>query len=160
MKKKTLIIIVLIIIAVLALGAYIAFKVLNKSPEMKASRFTAVYMTSGDIYFGKMDWFPWPRMKSVWYLQRSVDQSNNPQLGIAPFKKIVWSPIDEIYLNPKQMILWTKIKADSELAKALENPSSVTSDSQQQNSRLQEELNQIAPQDESATTTEKSPSKK
>lgn len=156
MKKKTVLIILVAVILALALGAYTTFKILNKSQDMKASKFTAVYMVSGDIYFGKMDWFPWPRLKTVWYLQRSVDQQNQPQLGVAPFKKIIWSPIDEIYINPKQIILWTKIKAGSELAKALENPSSVTSETQQQNNQLQQELNQLAPEDESPTTT-KSP---
>lgn len=157
MKKKTVILIAVVAVLALALGVLITLNIVNKSDEMKASKFTAVYMTSGDIYFGKMDWFPWPRLKSVWYLQRSVDQENQPQLGIAPFKKIVWSPIDEIYLNSKQMILWTKIRAGSELAKALENPSSVSGEeAQQQNSQLQEELNQIAPQDETTTTEEKS----
>lgn len=156
MKKKTVIALVIAVVLVLVLGVFITLGIINKSDDMKASKFTAVYMTSGDIYFGKMDWFPWPRLKSVWYLQRGVDQKNQPQLGIAPFKKIVWSPIDEIYLNPKQMILWTKIKADSELAKALENPSSISTESQQQNNQLQDELNQIAPEDKS-TTTEKSP---
>lgn len=159
MNKKTLVITILVIIAALGLGAYATFKVINKSPEMKASKFTAVYMTSGDIYFGKMDWFPWPRMTSVWYLQRSVDQKNNAQLSVAAFKKVVWSPIDEIYLNPKQILLWTKIKDGSELAKALENPSSVSAQTQEQNGQLQQELNQIVPENES-TTTEKSPSKK
>ena len=155
MKKKTIIILAIAVILALALGALITFTLLNKSQDMKASKFTAVYMASGDIYFGRMDWFPWPRLTNVWYLQRGVDQKNQPQLTIAQFKKIVWSPIDEVYLSPKQMILWTKIKADTELANALENPSAIGAESQQQNSQLQEELNQIAPEDKS-TTTEKS----
>ncbi len=159
MKKKTIILIAVIAILALGLGVLITLKIVNKSEAMKASKFTAVYMTSGDIYFGKMDWFPWPRLKNVWYLQRGVDKENQPQLGIAPFNKIIWSPIDEIRLNSKQIILWTKIRADSELAKALENPASINTEAQQQNGQLQNELNQIAPQDE-ATTTEKSPSKK
>ena len=156
MKKKTVILIVIVAVLALALGVLITLNIVNKSDEMKASKFTAVYMTSGDIYFGKMDWFPWPRLKNVWYMQRSVDQENQPQLGIAPFKKIVWSPIDEIYVNPKQIILWTKIKAGSELAKALENPTSVSGEAQRENSKLQDELNRIAPQDETTATEEKS----
>ena len=155
MKKKTVILIAIIAILALALGVLITLKVLSKSDEMKASKFTAVYMASGDIYFGKMSWFPWPKLQNVWYLQRGVDKENQPQLGIMPFNKIIWSPIDEIRLNSKQIILWTKIREGSELAKALENPSSVTAESQQQNGQLQQELNQVAPKDES--TTEETP---
>ncbi len=155
MKKKTVILIAVVAVLALALGVAITLKVLSKSDEMKASKFTAVYMASGDIYFGKMSWFPWPKLQNVWYLQRGVDKENQPQLGIMPFNKIIWSPIDEIRLNSKQIILWTKIREGSELAKALENPSSVTAESQQQNTQLQQELNQVAPQEE--TTTEESP---
>ena len=82
MKKKTIIILAIAVILALALGALITFTLLNKSQDMKASKFTAVYMASGDIYFGRMDWFPWPRLTNVWYLQRGVDQKNQPQLAI------------------------------------------------------------------------------
>jgi len=90
--------------------------------DFKGSQFTAVYLSTGDIYFGKMDWFPWPRMKNVWFLQRGADQNNQPQYGLAPFKGVFWTPIDEINLNPKDIVFWTKIKDGSELAKALANP--------------------------------------
>lgn len=152
MKKKTAVLIVAVAVLALALGVLLTLKIVSNPNEMKASKFTAVYMASGDIYFGKMSWFPSPKLKNVWYLQRGVDNQNQPQLGIMPFNKIIWSPIDEIRINSKQIILWTKIREGSELAKALENPSSITAESGQQNGQLQQELNQIVPQGE--TTTE------
>lgn len=105
----------------------------NSSADFKASEYTAVYLSTGDIYFGKMDWFPIPRMKNVWFIQRGTGQGNQPQYGLAPFKGVFWSPIDEINFNPKEIIFWTKIKDGSELAKALANPSALQAAQNQQN---------------------------
>lgn len=81
--------------------------------------YTAVYLQTGDIYFGKMSWFPWPRLKEVWFLQRTVGAENQPQLGVAPFKTVFWGPTDEVRLNPKQIIWWTTLREDSELLKGI-----------------------------------------
>lgn len=157
MKKKTLaIIIILVVIVALIVGAYLAVKIFNKPQELKASEFTAVYMTSGDIYFGKMSWFPRPKLQNVWYLQRGVDQQNNPQLSIAAFKKVLWSPIDEVRINPKQIILSTRIREDSELARALRDPAAVTSG--EAKTQLQQELKQLD-STSGSSSEEKSPSK-
>lgn len=153
MKKKTILIITVVVISVLALGVYITIKILTTPEDLRASKFTAIYMVSGDIYFGKMSRLFGTKLESVWYLQRGVDQENNPQLSIAPFKKVVWSPVDEMKINMDQVLFWAKIKESSELAKALENPSAITPEYKQQNSRLQQELNQITPQEEDATST-------
>ena len=80
-------------------------------------------MATGDIYFGKMSWFPWPRLRGVWYLQRTVSEANQPQLGVIPFSSVFWGPVDSMYLNPRQIVFWTNLRSDSELAKALGNPS-------------------------------------
>lgn len=120
---SAVVIVVLVAVAVL----YFSWSGGAKSDDFKASQFTAVYLSTGDIYFGKMDWFPYPRMTNVWFIQRSVDQKNQPQFGLAPFKGIFWTPIDEISFNPKDIVFWTKIKDGSQLAQALANPSALQS---------------------------------
>ncbi len=132
-KHKKLIIWSAAVVVVLAAAAVLYFSWSGNSAnaDFKSSQFTAVYLTTGDIYFGKMDWFPWPRMKNVWFLQRGVDQKNQPQYGLAPFKGVFWTPIDEVYLNPKEIVFWTKIKDGSELAKALANPAALQSAAEQ-----------------------------
>lgn len=123
-NKKIIYWVVAAVVAVVAL--LVAFQpwhsIWGSSENAKASEITAVYMTTGDIYFGKMDWFPWPRLKNVWYIQRGVDQKQQPQVGLAPFKDIFWTPIDEVYLNPKEIVFWTRVKDGTQLAEALKNP--------------------------------------
>lgn len=114
--------VVVLVVVVGVLSFVFIFNKNSGNENMKSSNFAAVYMTSGDIYFGKLDWFPWPRLQNVWYLQRGLDQKQQPQAGIAPFKDVFWTPIDEVYLNPKEIVFWTKIKAGTQLDQALTNP--------------------------------------
>ncbi|MGB9609098.1 MAG: hypothetical protein ACPL3E_01845, partial [Minisyncoccia bacterium] len=101
---------------------WLGLKFVNKSNPESASDYAAVYLQTGDIYFGKLDLFPWPRLKNVWYFQKTVDAQNQVQLGILQFKNLFWGPVDEIYLNPKQVVFWTYLKNSSQLVSAFNNP--------------------------------------
>lgn len=120
--KKLIVVILIVVVVLIAFVLGLTFA-LEGRVSANRSPYKAVYMATGDIYFGKMSWFPKPRLKGVWYLQRGVDQNSQPQLGVAPFSRVFWGPVDEIYLNPRQIVFWTSLRADSELAKALANPS-------------------------------------
>ena len=123
LTKKFIFIFVVVVIVLVAVGVWFGaqfFAGQNQNPE-GASGYSAVYLTTGDIYFGKLGWFPWPHMTEVWVLQRGANQ----QLGVAPLKSAFWGPVDEIYLNPKEIVLWTSLRNSSQLAQALANPSTV-----------------------------------
>jgi hypothetical protein len=123
--KKLIVIVIVIVIVLVAVGVGIGLRLLAGQNPAGASEYSAVYLTTGDIYFGKLSWFPWPHMKNVWFLQRTVNQQNQTQLGVAPLSSAFWKPIDEIYLNPKEIILWTSLRNDSQLAQALANPAAL-----------------------------------
>jgi len=112
-----------LVVILLTLVAVLTVKYWRVRGEPSVSSYTAVYMASGDIYFGKMHWFPRPRLTNVWYLQRSVNQQNQPQLSLAKFQDVFWGPVDEIYLNSDQVLFWTSLRSDSQVVKAFVNPS-------------------------------------
>ncbi len=123
LPKKTVFILIGVLVVLIAvivvLGAqYIS---LAKPNPAGPSAYSAVYLASGDIYYGKLDWFPWPRLTNVWFLQRS-QVGGQSQLGITPFKSAFWGPVDEIELNSRQIIFWTRLRNDSQVVKAFENP--------------------------------------
>ena len=121
MKKNSTIFFVLV---VLFLALAIALGIVMKRDE-GASAYSAVYLTTGDVYFGKLSWFPHPHMTNVWLLQRGVDAQNQPQLGASPFKNAVWGPMDEVTFSEKQIVFWTRLRSDSQVAKGFENPQSL-----------------------------------
>ncbi|MBU6500209.1 MAG: hypothetical protein KGJ89_00010 [Patescibacteria group bacterium] len=125
LPKKLISVLILVVVVFIGVGVWLGIKYLAPKNPAGPSEFSAVYLSTGDIYFGKLDWFPWPRMKNVWFLQRTVDQQNQAQLGVAPFASAFWGPVDEVYLNPKEIVLWTSLRNDSQLAQALANPSAL-----------------------------------
>jgi hypothetical protein len=150
-SKKLLIILLIILVIVLVLGIWLGVKILGRENLESPSKYSAVYLQTGDIYFGELSWFPWPSLKNVWLVQRSVDQQNQVQLGIVPLKNSFWGPTDKIYLNPKQVVFWTNLRKDSQLIKALENPNILNSAGQNQQMQQPQQLPQNINQNNPAT---------
>jgi len=145
-SKKVLIVILILLIVVLVLGIWLGIKFLGRENPEAPSKYSVVYLQTGDIYFGKLSWFPWLwrlSLKNVWLVQRVIDQQNQTQLNVVPLKNSFWGPIDKIYLNPKQVIFWTNLRKDSQLIKVLENPNILNSTVQnQQMPQLEQQLPQ------------------
>lgn len=129
MPKKLLIIgITLVVVAVLvliALGIWLGSAISGGSNKIAVSPYSAVYLSNGDMYFGILSWFPKPHLSKVWILQRQADQNNQSQLSVAEFTKAFWGPVDEIYLNSKQIVWWSRLRSDSQFVRAINNPSLV-----------------------------------
>jgi len=112
----TLVIFVLVVLGV-AVGLW-----LGQLMASDASPYSAVYLATGDIYFGKLSWFPTPKLENVWFVQRSVDQSNQVRSGLARFTGAFWGPVDRVYLNSRQIVFWTRISSTSDVAKVFSDP--------------------------------------
>ncbi len=132
-QKKLIAILLVAVVLLLLLVVWVAARFLNNSSDPAGpSPYSAVYLSTGDIYYGKLSWFPIPKMTDVWYLQRGYDaQSEQQQLGLAPLSSVFWKPVDEITLNPKQIVFWTKLRNDSEVAQAIANPNLLRQGGQQ-----------------------------
>lgn len=131
MSKKLLSILIVLVIVLVVIGVWLAV-MLTKPDSEKSSGYSAVVLVSGDIYFGKLSWFPWPKLTHVWLLQRTVDAQNQPQVGLTPFTSAFWGPTDELFLNPKEVVFWADLKKDSQVAKGLDNPQTLQPPAQQQ----------------------------
>lgn len=121
MFKKYQLIFIILIIVILSLAITLIAQVKNIRSS-GTSRFSAVYLEGGDIYFGELSLFPSPKLKNGWYLQRSGAQAENSQLSLNPLSGAFWGPESEINLNRNKIIFWAKLRSDSQVAKFLENP--------------------------------------
>ncbi|RMD59711.1 hypothetical protein D6833_11045 [Candidatus Parcubacteria bacterium] len=86
-----------------------------------ASPYAAVYLSTGDLYFGKLSWFPRMKLSHVWLLQRGVGKDGKSNVQVVPFRGSLWAPQDVLYLNPKRVVFWTKLRSDSPVAQAIAN---------------------------------------
>jgi hypothetical protein len=116
MNKLNKILLVAVIVLLLAFGV-----VLYWQRGGFETKYSAVYFSTGDLYFGKLSHFPKLKLSNVWLLQRNSNDAQNP-FGISQFNKAFWGPEDELYLDSKNIIWTTELRNDSQLTQFLKNP--------------------------------------
>jgi len=116
MKKKNLTLLIIIIILVILIVGWVVWKLIA------GPQYSAVYFSTGELYFGKVVRFPSYGLKQAYSMQVNPQNEENP-LSVQRFKNIFWGPEDFVRIN-RDNIIWT-VKLDSEgrMAKLLEqNP--------------------------------------
>lgn len=118
MRISKNILIIILIAVLLALGVWLGMSL----SDSENSKYSAVYLSTGDIYFGEFSRWPKPHITNAWYLERGANAENQPQIGVVPMKAVFWAPAEHLYLNPKQIIFRTRLRSDSPIVQAMENP--------------------------------------
>ena len=117
--KKNIVNILLIIVSVIlgiALAGIVTWRVIDGR-----NAYHAVFLRTGDLYFGKLVRFPTFGMKNVYFVQATGDQEN--PLSIQKFSNVFWGPEDAIQINKKEVVWTAQVRKDSNLARLLkENP--------------------------------------
>lgn len=129
-KKLIWGIVIVVILAAIAAWAWTTVEA-KQSPD-GPSPYSAVYLTSGDVYFGRLSWFPEPHMTDVWYLNRAMGADGQSQVSVAPLKNVFWGPVNEVTFNPQQILFWTSLSNASQLVTDMENPSARSQTGNQQ----------------------------
>lgn len=113
LSKKTFVFIlaVLLLVILFLLAGY--FKVFQVKPQ---PRYAAVYLTSGDIYFGKVSYFPRLKLTDTWFLRRI----ETGEWNLEKLKDVVWKPKEPLYLNRKNIVFIVGLQNDSPVIKAIQ----------------------------------------
>ena len=119
MSKFNKILLAIVIILLIALGVVVYWQ---RSGFEKS--YWAVYLDTGDLYFGKLSRFPKLSLNDVWFLQRNPQDTQNP-LSLTKFGNAFWGPEDKIYLNEKSVVWKTKLREDSQVVQFIKNPQTV-----------------------------------
>lgn len=86
----------------------------------------AVYLDTGDLYFGKLNKFPKFALSNVYLLQRNQDDQKNP-FSVSKFENAFWAPENKIYLNEKNIVWKAKLKKDSQIVGFIESQQKLVS---------------------------------
>jgi len=78
--------------------------------NIEKNSFYAVYLDTGDLYFGQLSKFPSLSLSNVWYLQRD---SQNQGVALMDFSKAAWKPEGKIKINRDRVVWISKISQDS-----------------------------------------------
>lgn len=147
-KKTTRILIGIVILLLAILVGLVSVQLIFGKDD-----YYAVYLRTGDLYFGKLVRFPYFGMKNVYTLQATQDPQN--PLRIQKFSEIFWGPSDYLKLNRDEIVWYTKLNSQGQLYKVLTtNPNLIPP--QQQTQQIQQQPTQEEQtQEQQTTTTEK-----
>lgn len=109
MSKINRILVVLIAVLVVAVIVIGVFWYLRGG---MGNNYYAVYMETGDLYFGSLSRFPHLSLNNVWYLQRDVQDQRT---SVQDFSKAAWGPENKIGINKDKVVWMAKISDVSPL---------------------------------------------
>jgi len=112
--NKTLLILIIVLLVALAVIVY-----WQKGGFAKS--YWAVYLNTGDLYFGELHEFPTLHLTDTWFIQRNAQDAANP-FTLANFSQAFWKPESEIYLNDKDIVWKAKLQDSSPILAAIKNP--------------------------------------
>lgn len=124
--------IVLILVSIAALGWFVT-KALNAATAdsaVKTKQYQAVFLTNGQVYFGKVSNVDgsYVKITDIYYLQvqqtvqpkdASASAANNQQVSLAKLGGELHGPEDFMYVSRQQVLFWENLKGDGKVAKAI-----------------------------------------
>ncbi len=126
MRNINKVLLTVVIVLVIVLIGVVTWQAFLSSPS-----YYAVYMRTGDLYFGQLSRFPSFGLSHVYMLQVNTQNSQNP-VSVQKFANVFWGPEDFIKLNRDEVVWYTKLKSDSQLVKLITtNPNLVPAQGQQ-----------------------------
>lgn len=117
-NKSNKILLAIIIVLAVALVAIIYWQKVGFNRN-----YWAVYLDTGDLYFGKLNYFPKLSLSDAYLLQRNEQNQQNP-FSISKFSNAFWGPEERIYINKDNIVWKTKLKNDSQIVNFIKNPRS------------------------------------
>ena len=79
------------------------------------STWSAVYLDTGDLYFGHLSSFPSLILSNAWYVQHTPQGD----LSVNDFSKTSWKPQGTIRINGRHVVWTARIASDSPLISAM-----------------------------------------
>lgn len=142
-----LVVVVLIVVAVLFRDKLFAGKA-GGAMAPKSGEYQAVFLTNGQVYFGKLaeDGDRYIKLTDIYYLQVNQPQiqgsqqttqqaQQQPQLQLVKLGNELHGPVDEMHINRDQVLFFEDMKADGKVAQAIKeykaNPTGATKPSTQ-----------------------------
>lgn len=136
-KIAAIIIVILVVLGVIGyvVGRYTNVNLPWVKKSASASEWQAVFLTNGQVYFGKIakDSSKEIILRNIYYLQVVEKPLQRTQEGEAPaagaqqeltlikLGNELHGPVDEMVINPDQVLLTERLKSDSRVVQAINN---------------------------------------
>lgn len=119
--------IILLVVCVVAAGLYFVGVF---GPKPNTDSYQAVFLTNGQVYFGKLQSTPgrYAVLTDIYYLQvsRALQQpgsdsvEDQPNLNLIKLGDELHGPEDAMYIERKNIMFWENLKPNSNVVRAIE----------------------------------------
>lgn len=138
-SNKTVLWLVIVALLIFILGAVavVGYKLYNAksiTSEVKSGKFQAVFLTNGQVYFGKIEQVTenYIKLSNIYYLQvqqsvqpkadsKATEGQQNQQLSLAKLGGELHGPEDTMFIDRQQIIFWENLKDDGKVVQAIKN---------------------------------------
>lgn len=125
-RRKKVFTAALAVLALAALGAAVYFFRPNPMKTVDRSKYQAVQLVDGQLYFGRIQAITPEIIKltDIYYFppqQQSQGNDEQPQLKLNKLGSEIHGPEDAMYLNRRNVIYWENLKNDSKLVQTIKS---------------------------------------
>ncbi|HVE80934.1 MAG TPA: hypothetical protein VNA68_02225 [Candidatus Dormibacteraeota bacterium] len=130
---NTALVVLLIVVSVVA-TIYLGMRILstsNTSKAIKSKQYQALFLTNGQVYFGKLKSVDssYVRLNDIYYLQvqqsvqpgeqKKEGDDKQPQVSLAKLGGELHGPEDVMYISRDQVLFWENLKDDGKVVTAI-----------------------------------------
>jgi len=128
--KPVMAIVAVVVIVLLVLGGWFAWSNTGGDTGVKGGQYQAVFLTNGQVYFGKVSDIngSYVKLTDIFYLQvqqsvqpqsKSTDANSNSQVSLAKLGSELHGPEDSMYISRQQVLFWENLKNDGKVVQAI-----------------------------------------
>ncbi|GAC1369230.1 MAG: hypothetical protein NVSMB39_0800 [Candidatus Saccharimonadales bacterium] len=129
LNKVVTVLVGLLCFAALIWFANQALATANADSAIKSKQYQALFLTNGQVYFGKVSQVDksYVKVTDIYYLQvqqtvqpkDAAAAANNQQVSLAKLGGELHGPEDVMYVSRAQVLFWENLKTDGKVAKAI-----------------------------------------
>lgn len=129
--KKTWVTVAVAVVVLVVLGLGVGmYKMMTANAGVKTSQYQAVFLSNGQVYFGKLSNISdrYVKLNDIYYLQvqqavqpAEKDSSEQPQVSLAKLGSELHGPEDEMLINRDQVLFWENLKDEGKVVKAIKD---------------------------------------
>lgn len=126
-----------LIVAIILLCVLVYISFVNKVE--KQPTYHAVFLRTGDMYFGKLSRFPKLTLSDVWYLQMNT-QDEQGGFNLMKYSNAMFGPEDKVEINKENVVWISKLRDDSQVVNYIIQSQNAALQNSQPQSALQTTL--------------------
>lgn len=132
MGKPITAIVAVIVVLLILIGGWLTWSNMTGDAGVKGGQYQAVFLTNGQVYFGKVSDINsgYVKLSDIYYLQvqqsvqpsdnkSSNNKDNNSQVSLAKLGSELHGPEDTMYISRQQVLFWENLKNDGKVVQAI-----------------------------------------